>query len=279
MARVCAKCFCGRQQSRGRGRGAPERTDTMAIPVALQMYTLRDQASADFRGALAGVARIGYAGVELAGTGGLTAPELAKVLSDLGLKCAGSHEGMDRLESDFSAVVDFQKEIGNSFVVIPWLAEERRKGAAGWIETAGKMTEIGHMLKEEGLQLCYHNHSFEFEKFDGQYGLDLLYANSGPDAVQAELDTYWVKHGGEDPIEYINRYAGRAPLIHIKDMAAGEDRAFAEIGEGILDMPGIFEAAKKAGSAWMIVEQDTCKRPPIESVKLSFDNIKKMGFA
>ncbi len=251
----------------------------MAIPVALQMYTLRDQASADFRGALADVARIGYAGVELAGTGGLTAPEMAKVLSDLGLKCAGSHEGMDRLESDFNAVVDFQEEIGNSFVVIPWLAEERRKGAAGWIETAGKMTEIGHMLAEEGLQLCYHNHSFEFEKFDGQYGLDLLYANSCPDAVQAELDTYWVKHGGEDPIEYINRYAGRAPLIHIKDMAAGEDRAFAEIGEGILDMPGIFEAAKKAGSAWMIVEQDTCKRPPIESVKLSFDNIKKMGFA
>lgn len=243
------------------------------------MYTVRDQAAADFPGTLEQVARTGYEGVELAGAGGLSAAQLARILGDLGIRCAGSHEGLDRLESDFNGVVDFQKEIGNRFVVIPWLAEDRRRGAAGWAETAGKMTEIGRKLKAEGLQLCYHNHSFEFEKFDGTYGLDMLYSTADADAVQAELDTYWVKHGGEDPVDYINRYSGRVPLVHVKDMEAGPDRAFAEVGEGILDIRGIFEASERAGAAWMIVEQDTCKRPPLESVKLSLDNIKKMGLA
>ncbi|MCC6485723.1 MAG: sugar phosphate isomerase/epimerase [Armatimonadetes bacterium] len=249
------------------------------IPIGLQMFTLRDEAGKDFAGTLKAVSEIGYDGVELAGDGGLSAKELKKLLDDLGLACAGAHEGLEKLETSLNAVVDFHKELNSKFIAIPFLGEERRKGAEGWKKTAGIMTEIGHKLREEGLQLCYHNHAFEFEKFDGQYALDILYENTDAEAVQAELDTYWVKYGGEDPIEYIEKLEHRVPLIHLKDMAATEDRTFAEVGEGTLDIQGIFNAAEKAHARWMIVEQDSCKRPPLESVKISLDNLKKMGLA
>jgi len=249
------------------------------LPIALQMYTLRDDTQADFEGTFRKVAEVGYAGVEFAGYGNRSAAELRRMLDDLGLKCAASHEGIDGLEADLNAAIDFHKELGNRFVVIPWLGEDRRGGPDGWKKVAATCAEIGKKLNEAGLTLCYHNHSFEFERFGGEYGLDILYANAPASALKAELDTYWVKHGGEEPIAYINRYAGRVPLVHLKDMAAGEGREFAEVGEGILDIPGIVDAAVKAGSEWIIVEQDVCKRPPLESVRLSLDNLKKMGLA
>jgi len=249
------------------------------IPIALQMFTLRDQAAADFRGTLKSVAEIGYQGGEMAGTGGLSAKELRELADDLGLVIAAAHEGIDSLESDLNAVVDFHKEVGSRYVVVPWMPEDRRQGAQGWTATARQMSEIGAKLHAQGLQLCYHNHSFEFEKFNGEYGLDILYSNADAKNLQAELDTYWVAHGGEDPIAYINKYERRAPLIHLKDMAKTPDRTFAEVGEGILDIAGIYAAAQKAGSQWMIVEQDSCQRPPLESVKISLDNLKKMGLA
>lgn len=97
--------------------------------------------------------------------------------------------------------------------------------------------------------------------------------------LRDELDTYWVKHGGEEPVDYIRKYKGRVPLLHLKDMADDADRSFAEIGEGILDIPAICAAAEDAGTQWLIVEQDVCKKSPIESVKLSLENLKKMGMA
>ncbi len=249
------------------------------IPISLQMYTVRDDAAADFKGTLEKVAKIGYHGVELAGNGGLEANDLKALLNDLGLKISGAHEGLERLESEFGKVVEYHQALGTEFLIIPYLAEERRKNAEGWVKAAADMAEVGRRLKVEGLKLCYHNHSFEFQSFGGQYGLDILYSNAPTDALQAELDTYWIKHGGEDPVAYINKYANRLPLVHVKDMEPGEGKAFAEVGEGILDIKGIFAAAQAAGSKWMIVEQDTCKRPPLESVKISLDNIREMNLA
>lgn len=249
------------------------------IPVSIQLFTLRDETAADFEGTLGKVAKIGYEGVEFAGYGGLTAEQVRDLIGDLGLKCSGAHEGIDKLESDLDEVAQFHKTVGSQFVIIPHLGEEYRRDAAGWKDTARRMNDIGRKLKDQGLQLCYHNHAFEFETFDGQYGLDLLYSSTDAGLVQAELDTYWVKYGGEDPVDYINRYSGRVPLVHIKDMAAGEGREFAEVGEGILDIQGIARAAEQAGSKWLVVEQDVCKRSPLESIEISLNNLKKMGLA
>ena len=247
------------------------------IPLALQMYTVRDQMAADFTGTFKEVAKIGYAGVEIGtGAGNMSGADLKKFLEDCGLKLCGVHVPIDALDKDLINVIKYNLALGNKYLVCPWLPEERRNSAAMWQRTARVMASIGAALKGDGLLLCYHNHSFEFQKFDGKYGLDIFYDYCEPELVQAEIDTYWIQHGGEKPAEYIRKYGNRCPLVHLKDMLADEQKTFAEVGSGILDWPAIFKASEAAGAKWYIVEQDRCQRPPLESVKISFENLKKM---
>ncbi len=246
------------------------------IPVALQMYTVRDQTDIDFIGTYKKVAEIGYPGVEIAGTGGLSAAEMKALLDDCGFGRAGIHFGIEALESDLSAAIDYALGIDSKYITCPWMPEERRRDAEGWKATAKTLCQIGKKIAEAGLLFSYHNHSFEFQKFDGEYGLDILYANSC-NSLNAQIDTYWVKHGGEDPAAYIRKYAGRVPLVHIKDMSDDPEPTFTEIGNGILDWPSIFAAGEAAGTQWFIVEQDTCKGPSLESAKISFENLKTLN--
>ncbi len=249
------------------------------IPLALQMYTVRDSMKEDLEGTFRAVARIGYAGVELAGTADRPEKELKQFLDDLGLKVAGCHVGLDRLESDLDRAIEECLALGSPYVVCPALPEDRRNEEADYRGTGEVFSKIGEACRREGIVFCYHNHSFEFKKFNGVNALDVLYDSSDPELVQAELDTYWVQHGGEDPASTIRKYADRCPLVHLKDMEAGEERFYAEVGEGIMDFQAIFDASEEGGVAWYIVEQDICRRPPIESARLSFENLKRMGKA
>ena len=248
------------------------------IPVALQMYSVREEAGKDFVGALKQVAEIGYAGIETAGCP-LSAKELDTTLKDLGLKPAGSHTSIDRLENELSAEIEFALEIGSKYLVCSYMPDDRRPDAAGWRSAAAALSRAGAECLKHGLQVCYHNHSFEFQKFDGQYGLDIFYEAADPVSVKAELDTYWIQHGGEDPVAYIHKLAGRLPLLHLKDMADDEARSFTEVGNGILDFDAIAAAAAKVGVEWFIVEQDICPGLPMDSVRISFKNLKAMGLA
>jgi len=241
------------------------------------MYTLRGECAKDFVGTLKEVAKIGYAGVELAGTYGLSAKELKKVLDDLGLKRAGGHVGVEGLEKDLNKIVDEYKTIGSAFVTIPGLPGSYTADAEAWQRTGKLLSEIGTKLLKEGIQLSYHNHNREFQLYNGKYGLDILYESSDPKALHAQIDTYWVQYAGVDPASYMRKVANRLSLVHIKDMADDDVKSFAEIGNGILDWDSIFAVAKEAGTKWLIVEQDSCARPPIESVRISFENLKAMG--
>ena len=246
------------------------------LPVCLQMYTLRDESAQDYVGTLRKVADIGYDGVELlAAPEGMTAADIRSLLDDLGLKTPGGHEPYERLDTDLSAAIDFNLELGAPYITIPALGPHLRDSAGAWTRTAHRMTEIGKEIAKHGMALCYHNHSFEFEQFDGRYGIDILFEESDPRYVNSELDTYWVRHGGEDPVEYLQKLANRVPLVHLKDMDA--DGSYAEVGEGLIDWDPIFSAAEASGAQWYIVEQDTCKRPPIESVRMSLENLRSMG--
>ncbi|MBM3215992.1 sugar phosphate isomerase/epimerase [Candidatus Poribacteria bacterium] len=244
--------------------------------VGLQLYTVRNEAAKDFVGVVKQVAAMGYEGVETAVPPGMTAEGLRKLLDDLGLKTPGGHYNLEALEKDLNAAIELSQTLGTKFITVPYLAEERRRDADGWKRVAGIMSGIGEKLAAHGIVFCYHNHSFEFQQFDGKYGLDILYENSDPRYLKAQLDTYWVRHGGADPAAYIRKMKGRAPLIHLKDWDKA-DGSFAEVGEGTLDWKGIFAAAEDGGAEWYLVEQDTCKRPPIESARLSCDNLRKMG--
>lgn len=242
------------------------------IPIALQLYTLRDYAQKDFVGTLKNVSKIGYQGVEFAGYGNMKAGELKSLLDDLNLKPAGSHVGIDMLTENLDDVIDYNLKIENHFIVCPW---QKYSGKDDFISFARVLNEIGKKCKENGLGLCYHNHAHEFERFNGICGFDLLVENTDPNLVYFEIDVYWLKYAGADPISYIRKLGKRMPLIHIKDMEkVGRD--FAEVGTGIMDIQGIVSESK-ANVQWLIVEQDKCRRDPYESVKISLENLKKMN--
>lgn len=248
------------------------------LPVGLQLYTVRDEVATDFAQALRRVADIGYRVVELAGFHGKTAPEVKSLLDDNELSVAGSHVGLDRLESDLDAVITENHTVGNHYVVCPSLPQKRREDLAGYRGIAASFNKIGAALKSADLQLAYHNHAFEFDKLGGEvYAYDVLMGETDPSLVQIEMDTFWVQKGGEEPAAYLRKYAGRVPLIHLKDMTPAPEETFAEVGEGTMDIAALFQAAEIAGGKYYIVEQDKCQRPAMESALISYNNLAKMG--
>jgi len=140
---------------------------------------------------------------------------------------------------------------------------------ASWLKAAADLDRGGAVLHKAGIQLCYHNHAHELEKYDGVTALDLLYENTAPEHLAAEIDTCWIKYGKADIVEWITKCSGRCPLLHIKDMTPNTHPTFAEVGRGIIDWAPVFEAAKAAGAVWYIVEQDTCPGDSLESARIS----------
>jgi sugar phosphate isomerase/epimerase len=246
------------------------------FPIALQMYTVRDEAAKDFTGTLKQVAGIGYKAIELAGMHKLSATALKAVLDDLGLKVIGNHVPMQDLENNLSRVFDENHTLANKYIVMPWLPEERRKTAQDWIALAQSLNAIGAKCQTEGFQLCYHNHDFEFQTFGGQVAYDLIFSRVDPKNVHTEIDVYWVRYAGKDAVAMIRRFAGRVPLIHIKDMTKATPHTFAEIGEGIIDFKPIFEVSQSSGVQWYVVEQDACNRPALESIRISWRNLQRL---
>ncbi|WP_428939039.1 sugar phosphate isomerase/epimerase family protein [Fontivita pretiosa] len=250
------------------------------IPLAVQLYTLRNQIKDDFAGVVRAVSRIGYAGVELAGYGNLkTAAEVRKAVEDAGLKIAGNHVSLESLEKELNRTLDEQDALGNRMITVSYLPEQRRKDANGWRSCAEAFMRVAPLCQKRGFTLAYHNHSFEFQKFNGQSGFDILWENTDPALLRSQLDVYWVRHADEDPLVWLNKLGRRVVSLHLKDMAAGPQRRFAPVGTGILDFRAIISAAERLGTVqWNIVEQDDCyDTPSIEAVRISFQNLKAIG--
>jgi sugar phosphate isomerase/epimerase len=220
------------------------------------------------------VREIGYTRVEVAGLGAYSAQRYRATLADAGLTPIAAHWPIDDLESDINSVITSAEALGVRHVVCPYVPEERRADEADWRACAASLNAAGRACRERGLQLSYHNHSFEFVNIGGRFALDLLFAETDPEYVHAELDTYWVKHGGQDPVAYIRKLRGRCPLVHLKDMADDPSRTFAPVGTGTLDFPAILREAETAGCSYGIVEQDTCAGDPLDAVRISFEYLR-----
>ena len=248
------------------------------IPVCLQMYTVRDDAQADLAATLSTVGKLGYAGVELAGYAGHSAAEYKKLLDDNGLRAIGQHVGFDLVKNSLSQVIDEAKLFGYDYVMVPWIGAPYTDSMDGYRKLGAELKEASVALRAAGLTLGYHNHAFEFEKSeDGVFGFDAIFDSAGPEVV-TEMDTFWVVKGGQNPAAYLEKYAGRVPIIHLKDMDA--EGGFAPVGEGTIDYTGsLLPAAEKAGVQFYVVEQDSCKPPlvPLESIRLSIENLKSWG--
>lgn len=248
----------------------------MKLPVALQLYTVRDETGKDFAGTLRKVAEIGYKGVEFAGFGNIPAGEMKAMLDELGLVPVGSHTGADLLTEKLDEVIEYNLTIGNKYIVCPWYKLQSKED----IVNAQKLfNDIGKKIRAAGFEFLYHNHDFEFRQYDGKYGMDILFEGIEDGVMEAEFDTGWIMYAGVDPAVYIKKYSGRCPLVHIKDFASTEKPDITEVGNGLLDVKAVAAAAEEIGSKWLIVEQDHCKGSSLESIRISMENLRKMGLA
>lgn len=274
----------------------------MALPVGVQLYSIRDSVEADMHAALAQVKELGYDGVEFAGLYGNKPADIRAWCAELGLNPISSHVPLDDMLADTEGTLAAYKEIGVRFVVVPYVTEERRPGAAKFDETIVEIARIGKIAADMGLTLLYHNHDFEFKKVDGEYGLDILYKKVPAAYLQTELDTCWVNVGGENPADFVRKYTGRAPVVHLKDfhmsgklpqhlyalIGLDDDKQdnepstfeFRPCGCGMQDMPAILAASVDAGAKWVIVEQDepSMGLSRMECIAKSRENLRKLGW-
>ena len=274
----------------------------MALPVGVQLYSIRDSVEADMHAALAQVKELGYDGVEFAGLYGNKPADIRAWCAELGLNPISSHVPLDDMLADTAGTLAAYKEIGVRFVVVPYVTEERRPGAAKFDETIAEIARIGKIAADMGLTLLYHNPDFEFKKVDGEYGLDILYKKVPAAYLQTELDTCWVNVGGENPADFVRKYTGRAPVVHLKDfhmsgklpqhlyalIGLDDDKQdnepstfeFRPCGCGMQDMPAILAASVDAGAKWVIVEQDepSMGLSRMECIAKSRENLRKLGW-
>lgn len=240
--------------------------------VGLQLYSLREETEKDFCATVEKVAKMGYTGVEFAGYGGLKPAALAQLLKDNGLAAYGTHFGaLPKTDAELDAQIEMNLALGNPYLVCPWHDMKTRDDA---LRLAEIMNETAAKLKPHGLRLGYHNHAHEFAKDGDDTLMDVLMENTEKE-IFAEFDVFWVAYAGYDPVEYIRKYAGRQPLMHLKELAV-DRRANVELGTGILDFAAIIRAGQQAGTEHFIIEQEEYTLPPLESCKASLDAVLRL---
>jgi sugar phosphate isomerase/epimerase len=236
--------------------------------VALELYTVRDETKRDFEGTLRRVAQMGYAGVEFAGYGNLSAQAMDTLLAETGLKVAGTHVGLDSLTAEqLDASIRYCRVISCPVMVLPSLPQAWRT-LEGIRALGPQLNSIGQRCRDEGIDFGYHNHDFEFTRIEGRTLLEHLLEITDPGLVKIELDVYWAAYAGHDPLALLNELGERVALIHFKDMLP--DRSMTEVGKGVLDMQSITAFAQHH-NLWAVVEHDHPALPSLESARISLE--------
>ncbi len=274
----------------------------MAFSVALQLYSVRDYAERDLESSLQKIREIGYDGVELDSLYGHTPAELKELLDKNGLTPISAHVPLEEMLADPHKVIADYAQIGCSYIAIPYLSEERRPGTDGFEQTIRDIEMLSTISQEHGIQMLYHNHEYEFETIDGEYALDIIYQSIPSELLQTQIDTCWVHVAGEDPAEYIRKYANRTPVVQLKDFVFNnkqepdqnheqvesdtdeearhcETIAFRPLGNGVQNFPAILTAAEEVGAEWLIVEQDrpSMGKTSMECAEISRKYLKNLG--
>ncbi|MBB6730132.1 sugar phosphate isomerase/epimerase family protein [Cohnella zeiphila] len=248
-----------------------------------QLYTVREftKNEEDFRRTLRKVKEIGYETVQVSAIGPI-APERVKAAADeAGLGICATHIGFERLQKELDQVIAEHRLWNCRYVGLGSMPPQFRSSKEGYFAFVKEIAPIAERLRAEGLQFVYHNHRFEFEKFDGERtGLDILIEETDPNAFGIELDVFWAQAGGGQVTDWIRKVKGRMAVVHLKDMAIVEDKAVtAEIGEGNMNIRDIVNACRETGVEWYVVEQDDCRRDPFESLAISYRRLSgDIGF-
>lgn len=229
--------------------------------VGVQLYTIRDECERDFAGAIARVGELGYDGVELFNLHGRDAADVRVLLDDAGLAAAGMHAGLEALETELARLVDELGELGTDRLVLSWI-----EPGDGAVE---RLTAVGAAVRAAGLSFGFHNHWLELEpQPDGRTFLDAL-RDVPADELFLELDLGWIWHAGADPLEQLELTNGRCPLVHLKDYASREGRDDVPVGDGVVGYERIVPAALRAGTEWLIVEEDEVGDRPYDALARS----------
>ncbi|MGH2352532.1 MAG: sugar phosphate isomerase/epimerase family protein [Chloroflexota bacterium] len=246
------------------------------IPIALQLYSVREDCARDLPGTLKAVAEMGYEGVEFAGYYDRSAQELRAMLDDLGLQVAGTHTGLRTvLDDELPRTIEFNQTLGNRYLVVPGLPPERRGSRQAWLETAALFNDLAEKAQPAGMRVGYHNHAVEFQPLDGEAPWDTFFGHTRQDVIM-QLDLGNARHGGADPVPYLEKYAGRATTVHLKDYSATNDQAL--LGEGDIRWEDVFRLCESVGGTkWYIVEQESYAYPPLECVRRCLEQLRKMG--
>lgn len=243
-----------------------------SIPVALQLWSIRDHTKTDFAAAVAEVAKIGYAGVETAGFGNLDAKGCTAALKAAGLKCAGMHADSEALLSNLNKCISDAHTLGAKHVTCSGWPHDHFRSAATCSGIGRELGRIGAAFRTHGIQFAYHNHASELAFVDGRRVLDWVLDAAAPRDLGCQADVYWVQVGNKDPAQFIREQGRRIRTVHLKDQA--------EIGGGPVDFKSVFAAIDSIGVVeWNIVEVEEYNFEPMESVRRSFDQLSAWGRA
>ena len=263
--------------------------------VGAQLYTVRDLLKGDFDGTIAKMAAIGYKELEGGDYGHYTPREIRAIFEKNGLTAPSTHIGYEAVEKKLPEKIAAAQIIGHKFMVCPSIPDEMRAAPDGYKKALGVLNKAGEATKKAGIQFAYHNHYQEFEpipSLDGKFAFDYMLENSDPANLQFEMDLCWISVAGQDPIAYFNKYPGRFPLVHVKDLSAlphlppAKLSAFnidsakvnmVSVGSGVIDWKKIFSYSDKAGIQHYFVEQDVSK-DPYADLTASFGYLSKLRF-
>ena len=246
--------------------------------IGAQFYTVREYCKTleDFAETLKKVADIGYTTVQISGVCPYEPQWLKEQLTKTGLKCVITHNPMDRMAQETQSVIEAHNTFDCDYI---GLGSYKFAG-----ETADEVKEFYDTIRpfaaefrENGKYFMYHNHAAEFKKYGNVTVMETMAQTVPADLMGFTLDTYWVQVGGGDPAWWIKHLAGRVPCIHLKDCAYKQKMAV--IGEGNINFESVFLEAEKAGTKYMLVEQDDCNgEDPLDCLKRSYDNLRAFGF-
>ena len=247
---------------------------------AIILYTVREPAKQDLAGTLKRVRDVGFEYVQWSGMPFLPADEIRQALDAAELKAIAAHTAIEPFEKDLKGQVVFWKTVGVADVAPGGMMADCKESLNDWLRGAKRLDAVGAELRESGIRLSYHNHAWEFDKFPGddRRKLDILYEETDPKHLYAELDLGWAYAGGVDPAEYLLKYKGRCPVVHAKDMKPEpkeSESPFAELGRGALDWDSIFRAGAEARVEWYVYEQDSCDGDLWDSVRISYEFLEK----
>lgn len=228
--------------------------------IAVQLYTVRSLTENDMLGTLRKLAALGYSAVELAGYGNSDAASIATTLGELGMRAPSAHVALQLWANDFDGTLADLQRLGIQYAVVPYAGDEYRS-ADGVRRLVDELNQLGERLRGSGIRAAYHNHDFEFKPLDGGTMYQQLANNTDPELVDLELDLFWVDVAGVDTTALLEQYAGRFPLVHVKDRKPDQEVQFAPAGEGTIDWRQLLPAAERAGARWYIVEQDISRDP------------------